>query len=628
MKMPSIRISTKLTLFSSVGLAVFCTIAIAQLLQLRSVADGYGVVLNTTDVHMDAARVIQVDFKKEVQDWKDILLRGHTAADLAKYTDAFHADEARVVSGAKALRDGVHDTAATNLLSRFLAADSVLSAKYQEAYSAYITGHFDFKAADKIVRGQDRAPTDLFDEVAKKLASRVKSAIEVQQASVTRTRNVTIAVLFVTVVTGLLFALLIIRSIARPCALLRVVADAIASGDVDQQLDLSSRDEIGDLARAFQRIVESQKEISAAVVQVAEGDLSGSVEARGEKDVLAQSFNRMVQAQRALAQVAEFVADGDTSVAVEIRGAKDSLGQAVEKLRKTNEGLVIETSIIVDAARAGNLDARGDSSRFAGSFRELVDGVNQAVDAFARPVAEAAQVLSQVAARDLTARMVGEYEGGHAKLKDSLNTALDNLDTALSDVAGATNQVAAAATQISSGSQSLAEGSSEQASSLEEVSASLQELASMTRQNAANAQEARGLAESTRTSTTQGVEQMHRLSGAIEKIKQSSDATAKIVKTIDEIAFQTNLLALNAAVEAARAGDAGKGFAVVAEEVRNLALRRFACVGEFTLDRRGGLAELCHHQFDIADDDREQVVEVVRDAARELADGFHLLRLA
>lgn len=75
------------------------------------------------------------------------------------------------------------------------------------------------------------------------------------------------------------------------------------------------------------------------------------------------------------------------------------------------------------------------------------------------------------------------------------------------------------------------------------------------------------------SSVEAGVESMMRLSEAINRIKSSSDSTAKIIKTIDEIAFQTNLLALNAAVEAARAGDAGKGFAVVAEEVRNLAMR-------------------------------------------------------
>jgi methyl-accepting chemotaxis protein len=119
----------------------------------------------------------------------------------------------------------------------------------------------------------------------------------------------------------------------------------------------------------------------------------------------------------------------------------------------------------------------------------------------------------------------------------------------------------------------MAEGASKQASCLEETSASLEELASMTKQNAGNAGMARTTAKEARKGAENSQNATARMTQAIHKIKNSSDETAKILKTIDAIAFQTNLLALNAAVEAARAGESGKGFAVVAEEVRNLAQR-------------------------------------------------------
>ncbi len=140
------------------------------------------------------------------------------------------------------------------------------------------------------------------------------------------------------------------------------------------------------------------------------------------------------------------------------------------------------------------------------------------------------------------------------KVKKTLSGVIDGLSKG-------SEQVSSSASQVASSGQNLASGASEQASTLEEISSSLEEMSSITRQNAPNARQA-----NTMTS-------MSRMSQAISVIRQSSDETAKIVKTIDEIAFQTNLLALNAAVEAARAGEAGKGFAVVAEEVRNLARR-------------------------------------------------------
>jgi methyl-accepting chemotaxis protein len=241
--------------------------------------------------------------------------------------------------------------------------------------------------------------------------------------------------------------------------------------------------------------------------------------------------------------------------------------------RSSVELLVTETQRLSGAAQLGQLDERADEALFDGSFRDVVRGVNQTLDAVIAPITEATIALERLASSDLTVRVNGTFPGDHAKIQRAFNSALENLSTALAAVSDTARGVSSSAAQIDAGSRALAQSASDQAASLEEVSASARELSSMTKRNADSAVEGRSLADGAQHSTVEGVSEVQKLAEAIGRIKSSSEATAKIVKTIDEIAFQTNLLALNAAVEAARAGDSGRGFAVVAEEVRSLALR-------------------------------------------------------
>ena len=311
-------------------------------------------------------------------------------------------------------------------------------------------------------------------------------------------------------------------------------ARALARGDVEHSIDYNARHELGDLATVFRSLVEYQRSAAEAARALSAGNLAIEIQARSEEDVLTHELNRARESLRAL------------------------VGQVAE---------------LTEAGVRGDLSHRGQGERFDGAYRDLVLGVNATLDAVIAPINEAAAVLERLAEQDLTARVRGDYKGDHARIKEVLNRAVETLDDLLSRVAGTADEVAGASGVIREGSDRLAGGANEQASGLEEISSSLQELSSMARQNTGNAREAQTLAESARVSAGHGVERMQALSAAMAEIKAASDATARIVKTIDEIAFQTNLLALNAAVEAARAGDAGKGFAVVAEEVRRLAMR-------------------------------------------------------
>ena len=195
--------------------------------------------------------------------------------------------------------------------------------------------------------------------------------------------------------------------------------------------------------------------------------------------------------------------------------------------------------------------------------------------------------------------LISALQTMNASMHDSLNLVVD-----------ASREVGQGARQIAETSELLSNNATHSAASLEQITTSMTRIDSQSRHNAKNANQANLLASEARNSVERGSSRMKEMVTAMGAINDSSQQIARIIKTIDEIAFQTNLLALNAAVEAARAGHHGKGFAVVAEEVRSLAARSARAARE-TAELIESSNEKVARGTEIADQTSEALSDIV-----------------
>ncbi len=420
--------------------------------------------------------------------------------------------------------------------------------------------------------------------------------------------------LLVSVVLLLLFSSM---SINKPIKRIVDAANKLALGDIEVQVVSSSKDEIGMLSVAFQKIIQGTKDCSIAAETLAAGDVNAEVIVRSDRDVLSRSMMSVKETLDHLSGeftgLIEAVEAGDFSkrgnaaafqgqYSFMINGVNDILDEVEKAFRLIKDADLIKDKqsnyqsaeiekLVTNLERLARGELRCDMQvaqpdADTQELYELYNGISRnlhdSVRAIKGYIDDISRVLGELSNGNIDVQIENTYLGDFVELQDSINKIIDSLNMTFADIRAAAEQVASGSDQVSSGAQALSQGATEQASSIEELTASIGTISEQTRQNALSASQASALSAEAKESAEAGNSRMKDMLDSMRDIDEASTSISKIIKVIDDIAFQTNLLALNAAVEAARAGQYGKGFAVVAEEVRSLAGRSANAAKETT----------------------------------------------
>jgi methyl-accepting chemotaxis protein len=412
--------------------------------RLNAVVSAYERLFDQNVRDQDLSRVMQVTFKKQVQEWKDTLLRGKDPEALRKYSGAFHQESDVIRAIAQRLKNSIDDDHARQLLDQFLNAHQVMMVKYDAALAAFTaSGGTEQAAADSMVKGQDRAPTDLIDQIVMSLA---------QQAQ-TRRAGITNELWIFGLAVCIAFALLlgvsvwvvgsITASLRRVVAVLSESAEQVASASFQVSSAGTS------LAQGTSEQAASLEETSASTEEMASMTRRNADNSKVSAELIAVVDTRVADADQSLQEMVKAM-DRITS----------SSGKIAKIIRVIDE-IAFQTNILalnaaVEAARAG---AAGQG------FAVVADEVRNLAQRSAQAAKETGALIEE---------SVNMSKGG--------GETVERVVRAIRSISESTTKVRALVDEVSLGAQ-------EQARGVDQIARAISEMEQVTQQSAAGAEE-------------------------------------------------------------------------------------------------------------------------------------------
>jgi len=402
----------------------------------------------------DAARVMQLTFKKQVQEWKDILIRGWNAEALKTYKAAFHHEQESVALQAVALSATVDDAEIGGVIDQFAAAHRNLGENYAAGLQKFEAAQgSNPREIDALVKGQDRPPTDLVDKVVALLDQRTVQSLE--------------AIRWGANLLGWIVAILLCGCIVLSAALIRrtnATLTQIAKDLAESAAGVATA--ATEVSNASQRLSEGASEHASSIEETSASTEQIDSLTHRNLDAAKEIQNVMVRAQR--------IGKADLAAAEQLSQTMqeiDTSSQAISKVLADIDGIAFQTNILalnaaVEAARAG--EAGAGFSVVAGEVRNL-----------AQRCAEAAKNTTELAGRSVASahegveRLAGlkESMGQSAQVRIDVERATQTVVDGSTEQTDGLDQIAKAMSQMGSATQTFAASAEESAAASEELAA-------------------------------------------------------------------------------------------------------------------------------------------------------------